>query len=107
APTPRAGGGTVADRGSAAPAATSVRRPAWHSQGTPPLVGQRHSPRGSRQERASHPGFEVLHRGGHRRLGNIEQVGGAGDRALRRDLDEVVQLLQGDSPGFPSHSYRL
>ena len=61
------------------------------------IGGERHSAGGAEEEGAAHPGLEVLHRRGHGRLRDIEQVGGRADRPLRRDLDEVVELLQRDS----------
>ena len=61
------------------------------------IGGERHAAGGAEEEGAAHPGLEVFHRRGHGRLGDIEQVGGGADRPLRRDLDEVVELLQRNS----------
>ena len=69
--------------------------------------GERHAAGGAEEERAAHPGLEVLHRRGHGRLRDVEQVGRGADRPLRGDLDEVVELLQRDAARSSSHRERL
>ena len=59
--------------------------------------------RGADEQCAPDPRLEVFHRGRHRRLRDVEHVGGRRDRPLGGDLDEVPQLLQRESTGALCH----
>ena len=50
--------------------------------------------------------LELLDRLGHRRLGDREVLGGARDRSLFGDGDEILQLTEGEGHGSFKHGAR-
>ena len=71
------------------------------------VIGDGRAARMALEEFDTEIALQLLDRLGHRRLGNRQVLGSAGDRALLGDGDEILQLTEGEGHGLLKHGTRL